>query len=81
MPNTILFSLDASIEAKPCWGCLKAWPLSKRKCACGRKLSRLPTFVSSDSKAVVWIPASDDKLRADGSYTFWLTPGITYYKD
>ena len=68
-----------AIIAKPCWPCWKAWPLSKRKCSCGKKLSRVPTFVSLDSKALVFIPGSADKPRADGSYTFWLTPGVTYY--
>ena len=72
---------DSMIEAKPCWLCLKAWPITKRKCYCGRKLSRLPTFVVLDSKAVVWIPKSAAKLRADGSYDFRLTPGVTSYRD
>ena len=79
--DTAAPSDSPTIDAKPCWKCWKAWPLSKRKCSCGRKLSRLPTFVSLDSKAVVWIPASADNLRADGSYTFWLTPGVIYYGD
>ena len=78
MSNTVD---SPTIIAKPCWNCLKAWPESKRKCSCGKKLSRVPTFVNLDSTALVFIPKSADKLCADGSYPFRLTLGITYYKD
>jgi len=70
-----------TIIAKPCWNCLMAWPESKRKCSCGKKLARVPTFVNLDSTALVFIPESAGKLRADGSYTFGLTLGVTDYRD
>ena len=68
-----------TIEAKPCWDCFKAWPITKRKCSCNKKLLRLPTFVELNSKRIVFIPKTANTLREDGSYTFWLTPFLTYY--
>ena len=82
MLNTVVekHEYKETITAKPCWSCFKAYPISKRKCSCGRALSRIPTFVDLDGKHIVSIPKSAaDKLRDDGSYTWNLTPFLTNY--